>query len=337
MGRLTRAIHHYRAFMAHGRLTPRLSYAPPILRIEPTNHCNFKCTTCASHTGNAKVGRPKGYMDFGLYAELLRQAAQLGVKDVYLYYDGESLLHPRFVEMLRLAKERRFHLRLHTNAALLDEPTSREILAAGLDVLVFSLTGADKGSYEQVMIGGNFERTTNNIATFLRSRAERKLRRPYTQMQMIKLPGMPGDSGDYRQLAASLGGVDEVKFTEYMPLPGEGVSEEEKKRNRYFPCDQVWKQLTVYWDGKIAPCCEDYSGEYVLGDANNSALLDAWRSDKLSRLRDGLIAGRYREFSICRDCRQPWLLPPSRRGQRLNTGVKELLRHLAFKPRIDLE
>ena len=58
---------------------------------------------------------------------------------------GEPLLHPRFLDMVRLAKARGLRAEVTTNALLLDDEVAGRLLAAGLDQLVVSIDGVSGG------------------------------------------------------------------------------------------------------------------------------------------------------------------------------------------------
>ena len=76
---------------------------------------------------------------------------------------GEPLLHPRFLEMVRLAKERGLRAEVTTNALLLDDAMAAGLLEAGLDQLVVSIDGANAEAFGRVRSGASLERVVENV------------------------------------------------------------------------------------------------------------------------------------------------------------------------------
>jgi MoaA/NifB/PqqE/SkfB family radical SAM enzyme len=88
-------------------ITPRLLS----VHIEPTNGCNLKCALCYSQNPQLFKQRKRGFMDMGLFTKIIDEiiSADL-VKEIGLNYGGESLLHPRFVDMLEYASKRKLKI-----------------------------------------------------------------------------------------------------------------------------------------------------------------------------------------------------------------------------------
>src|SRR3990172_3052315 len=99
--------------------------SPWTMFIEPTNACNFRCKYCP--TGYTallkKVGRKNKLMDFGLFCKVVddMRAFPRKLKICNLYKDGESLIHPRFCDMVRYmrAADVTEKIWLKTNGSLL--------------------------------------------------------------------------------------------------------------------------------------------------------------------------------------------------------------------------
>jgi MoaA/NifB/PqqE/SkfB family radical SAM enzyme len=135
--------------------------------VEPTNACNLNCRTCVRHAWNA----PEGFMDWEVYeavVEGLAAAADGGgdqaAGTIALMGLGEPLLHPRFLDMVRLAKERGLRAEVTTNALLLDKTLADGLLAAGLDQLVVSIDGASAETFGQVRSGASLEKVVSNVS-----------------------------------------------------------------------------------------------------------------------------------------------------------------------------
>ncbi len=76
---------------------------------------------------------------------------------------GEPLLHLRFLDMVRLAKEGGLRVEVTTNALLLDEEMAAGLLDAGLDQLVVSIDGASAEAFGRVRPGASLGKVVENV------------------------------------------------------------------------------------------------------------------------------------------------------------------------------
>ena len=76
---------------------------------------------------------------------------------------GEPLLHPRFLDMVLLAKRRGLRTEVTTNALLLTTGLASGLLKAGLDQLVVSIDGASAEAFGSVRSGASLETVIDNV------------------------------------------------------------------------------------------------------------------------------------------------------------------------------
>ena len=74
--------------------------APPSVKIELTSHCNFRCSFCAHQL----QGKTFGEMDQSFYKKIVQDMFDSGVRELGLFYIGESLLCSWLPEAIRYAK-----------------------------------------------------------------------------------------------------------------------------------------------------------------------------------------------------------------------------------------
>ena len=80
-----------------------------------------------------------------------------------------------------------------------------------------------------------------------------------------------------------------------------------KRRSQFLPkpCTDIYKQLGIYWNGDVVPCCYDVDAKEVMGNILKSDLETIWNSSKYQdfRKRVGEFQRcREREPQICRTC-----------------------------------
>src|SRR5665647_1610444 len=114
--------------------------------VEPTNACNLNCTTCVRHAWDER----EGFMEWATFE---------AVVDGF----GEAVLHPRFVDMVRLATKRGLRSEVTTNALLLDQAMADELVAVGLGQLVVSIDGASAEAFGRVRSGASLARVIENV------------------------------------------------------------------------------------------------------------------------------------------------------------------------------
>ena len=130
--------------------------APAKVYVEPTTACNLACATCVRHAWD----EPEGWMTWETF-EAVVDGLEGGT--VAVMGLGEPLLHPRFPDMVRLAKDRGLRTEVTTNALLLDEHLAADLLEAGLDQLVVSIDGASAEAFGRVRSGASLERVVENV------------------------------------------------------------------------------------------------------------------------------------------------------------------------------
>lgn len=87
------------------------------------------------------------------------------------------------------------------------------------------------------------------------------------------------------------------------------------------PCGKPFRELSVRWDGGVAICCNDWRGEYVIGNTNDiQSMHQLWHEPRFIAARRKLLHGQ-RDFTPCNKCDaltyRPGLLPDPK-------GVKTL-------------
>jgi len=156
---------------------PEAGGTPDALRkvyVEPTNACNLDCRTCVRHAWD----EPEGFMDWLVYEGVVDGLTSPG-KDpaagseatIAFIGLGEPLLHPRLVDMVRLATERGLATEVTANALLLDQEMANELVAAGLGQLVVSIDGATAETFGKVRSGASLATVVRNVQ-YLHDRRE---------------------------------------------------------------------------------------------------------------------------------------------------------------------
>ena len=110
------------------------------IQVEVSSSCNAACVYCP-HTvyRDAWLNR---HLPVDLFERLMADEAKPRL--IYLQGWGEPLLHPDFLDLVRMAKSAGRNLGTTTNGMLLDPPTAFELVECGMDIVAFSLAGVDE-------------------------------------------------------------------------------------------------------------------------------------------------------------------------------------------------
>jgi short-subunit dehydrogenase/MoaA/NifB/PqqE/SkfB family radical SAM enzyme len=297
-------------------------------QVESSLACELSCAMCP-WPEERKAHEEPPLMPDAVWSALRPHLGEVATLD--LSGGGEPLLHPALVARVVDAKAAGCEVGFLTNGMLFDEERTRELLAAGVDWLAFSIDGADAATFETIRVGGSFERVTANLR---RLNDLRGAGRPRTAINFVILRANAHQLEAIVRLAAQLG-VDQVNFKQcdvsrgehgrgqgFVPAaPGEELGQLEKALERarrlarklkidttafsFVPeelavCEQdPTSSLFIRWDGRVAPCINQaYGGEtHFLGrDAHMPTVhYGAVPNDSVAALWEGEACRHYRE------------------------------------------
>jgi radical SAM protein with 4Fe4S-binding SPASM domain len=311
-----RAVLHPRTlqFLYHWmRGSTVLPYAPLKLHLEPTSVCNLRCPMCPQSIDAVKGDT--GYIDLDLYRKIVDEASGF-VREINLFFRGEPLLHKHLPEILRYGRSKKVRLHVNTNATILNEQRARMLIEDGASKVTISFDGPDKEHYEKMRKGAKYERTLENVRQFLELVKEYRRngwQTPYAVMQVIlpydaQSPG-PNVPQHMKDLFRGLP-VDE--WDPIWPhgwagvMQDNGIVEAQPYGENYHPCNWLWKSLAIYWDGRVASCCADFSSDQLIGDVKTQSLREIWNSPAMVQLRTLQVEGRYKDATLCSGCDALW-------------------------------
>lgn len=131
---------------------------PKVIEIEPTEHCNLRCTMC--HVSFMPAER-RPVLDM----ELLDKLAIL--KDCYFIIGSsfEPTIHPDFPNLLDFLKEGKHRVELVTNGTKLTKEIQDKLLENDVAILTVSVDGAHRETYERIRRNGKFDEVVENTSS----------------------------------------------------------------------------------------------------------------------------------------------------------------------------
>ena len=274
---------------------------PRNMLVELTNACNHQCIFCT----NRKMTRPTGQIDEGLLFRVLREAFDLGTREVGFYTTGEPFASPGLPRYVAEAKRLGYdYVYITTNGALASPERTKAVMDAGLDSIKFSINAGERESYARIHGHDDFERVLRNL-TFV-SEYRKTLGRPFgIYVSCVLTRQTQGERETLSALAGPL--ADDVLFFNVgnqgglMHEVNECLTVEGADLERKPPCPMLFNRFHITHEGYLSACCVDYQNYLVVADLNTTPLRDAWHSATFEGLRQKHLDAAL-EGTLCYNC-----------------------------------
>ena len=298
------------------QLIPNMKSLPTTYVLGITNKCNLQCPLCI--TGMYAQKKSIKHMDIELFYEVLEK-----IKDhalvVQLYNWGESLFHPKFLEMLQATKRHGIRVQVSTNFSLrLSDDYLGKLIDYGLDDLVVSLDGMTSETYLKYRIGGDFDLVVSNMKRMQELKRQKRKNNPLITWQFLRnkfnMHEIPDLERRHKEFGADCYTVPEtvLQFMNNDHEYAQGwISGEEIQRRWYLDVDSSFhgkkciflhNVMIIEHDGSIPPCCysTDPAHDFESFDKTKT-ISDLYNSQ---RFQDGrrLFRGEDVRDSFCREC-----------------------------------
>lgn len=283
------------------------NYMPIRLWVEITSRCNLKCRLCVNKDIPPSL---KGDMDFDLYKKIINEAAG-SVYDINLFHRGEPLLHPKLIPIIYYAKSRGIKTRIHTNATLLNPELSKKIILSGLDLISFSFDGYTKETYEKNRVNANYGKSLDNIVTFLKIKKELKSKKPFTIIQVMEFDEELSSQNFEKQKKKFIENLENLSLGKLIIrkphnwgglLEIDGVEKVNTRNSRLIPCTFPWYSLTIFYNGKVYSCPQDFLGKILLGDLNKNSIKEIFNHKTIKDIRKKFKTSKMNKIIPCKDC-----------------------------------
>jgi hypothetical protein len=283
-------------------LSSLLSF-PKFIMLEPINRCNAKCVMC----GIDFTARKKAVMSQQIFKKITMEMAEHRdhIEKILIALDGEPLLDRTLHKRIRELKDAGLKLvNVTTNASLLTQKRSVELIEAGLDEIYITIDSLKKPVYEAIRDGLDFDEVYNNTCNFveLRNRLNPKLTiRIAMILQEQNFHEAESFENHWRGILGSSDQIVVQKAHNWANTVDVVQFGGEETINN-IPCISLWGTMTIHADGVVGLCCMDTKCAYPTGDLNHNSMAEIWHSEAFERARELHLSGRRREMSICDGC-----------------------------------
>jgi len=268
---------------------------PNLLQIESSTACNARCVFCP----HPKMKRKHGTMTDELFCKILDEADELGITMVLLFLNGEPFAFPRIFDWMEKLRERGLLTVIFTNAALMTEEKSIELLSFSdiIQDIVFSIAGVDKESLANIM-GLDYDVVVSNVRRFYtlnNGTIPTKIHMPRFSMTDSFVTEWQEQWADIEPRTGA------THLYNFAGLIHDDMELRESSTHKYAPCKRL-NHLAILWDGRVCLCCMDAEGQVILGDANTQSLSSIFNGEIYEHYRKLHSEERYSELPLCKDC-----------------------------------
>ncbi|WP_150267083.1 radical SAM protein [Paenibacillus tepidiphilus] len=139
------------------------------VQIEPTTRCNYKCVFCCGRYFDQVD------MDFQIFKKVADSYQD--VEKFQIQGEGEPLLHPQFLDMVKYAKDMGKTVQTISNGSLFTRDRIIGLLESKIDTIYISIEAPDDKMFREIR-GGSYEKLISNIKLFLELREQYQLQKP---------------------------------------------------------------------------------------------------------------------------------------------------------------
>jgi radical SAM protein with 4Fe4S-binding SPASM domain len=289
---------------------------PNHMQIELTNYCNLKCKVCP--TGIGKLNRQPAAMDPAMFERLLSEVGPY-LLTASLWGWGEPLLHPRLADILRTCQDRGVATLLSTNGQNLDDgKVLQALLSYPPTYLIVCLDGLTDETNSVFRVGARLEPALKGVRYLARMKREKGLTLPILHFRYIvmkhnehevpKLPAFAEENHFDMLTIRTLSIIDAPDDTHHELIPDNeklrayGYRDGRRISRTDFICENAFTFPTVFADGTVVACDQDYSARQAYGTiAGGSSFADIWWSKEAAGIRK-TIRDNPETFSFCKNC-----------------------------------
>lgn len=287
---------------------------PYAIQIWVSNICNFRCNYCIQALPDdelKKIGFKKELLPYSLFMKIIDQLVDFKqkVKTINLAGQGEPLLHPKIVDMVRYAKKEEVAERIEivTNAFFLTPELSDQLIDAGVDRLRISIEGVSNESYKRICkVDLNIEDILDNIRYFYKNKLN-------TVVYMKTVDSALMGESDYEKFNNMFKGIADYINVEHVAPFFNQIDYSCLQENPYFAirgnavedmslCPMSFYTLAIHTDGNVYPCC--YVPDPIFyGNIKVCNLKHCWENAINFQLRQLITGGGVESIPICMDCK----------------------------------
>ena len=305
---------------------------PYVLFVEPLYHCNLACPLCDRvRFAHAREAEPRDLkrLDLNLFGRVMDELGPY-LFQCHIFGVGEPLLDwPLSRRVIEMAHGRRVFTLLCTNATPITPRVAEEIVASGLDHLVFAIDGLTQDSYGRYRVGGDVAKALRGMELVVEQRRrQRRVRTMELEWQYLVNRHNAGELEAATALArrlgvtmrpAPLGGITNDELSaRWLPEGPEWadyrVSEIGPATSQFaWPCYWLWRGAVLNSNGTLGRC-PGFQTVATLGDLRDGSVADLYHGPQSRRSRELFARGPVADGPFPMPCDRCSAFPRRRGG-----------------------
>ena len=277
---------------------------PKVVLIDTISYCNLRCSMCV----HGKMKRKKGVMPWPLFTKIINEIAETDKNvRVWMVFFGEALIlrkkKPSIFDMIAYAKGKGLtDVVLNSNANLLDKDAAKGLIDSGLDAIYIGIDAFKPETYAKIRVGGNYERTVENVVGLLELKRQMNSETPKVFVQFVEMDMNKDEKEDFinfwTEHGASVKIRPKVSWAGLINAPNLVLGNADR-----WPCYWAMRTMSITDTGKVVTCAVDLDARFIAGDVNAQSLKEIW-DGRLKELRELHLSRRFEYLpENCRDCR----------------------------------
>ncbi len=259
------------------------------LLIEISNYCNSSCIFCA----NRKMTRKKKEINPMFLKRILKEAYELGAREVGFYTTGEPLLNKNLEYYISLAKKIGYqYIYITTNGILANIDRMKKLINAGLNSIKFSINAINENEYKFVHGISAYNIVMNNLTDLYNYKKESLIEfnvyvsyvaTRYTEYDNDVIVSNFSDKCDKVIIVNARNQSGMMPEINSLLAP---INQDCKiQANRVLPCHYTFDCAIITVEGYLNACCTDFQNYLAYADLNKTSLKKAWTNDVITELR----------------------------------------------------
>jgi MoaA/NifB/PqqE/SkfB family radical SAM enzyme len=289
---------------------------PIHMQFELTNFCNLHCPICP--TGAGLLDRKAQAMDVDLFANCMNEVGPY-LLTAMLWVWGEPLLHPRFADFVRIARDHRVLPVFSTNGQNLNDDAVQEgLLREPPEYVIVAIDGLTDETNSRYRVGAKLEPILAGVHRQVEARRRLNQRRPLLHMRYMTMRHNQHEMPNVKEFAQRHGfdmlslrtlsiiDDDESRHRELLPdaepYRAYQYDRDRRKARGDFVCQLPFSFPSMLADGTIVACEQDCRGTLPLGRYGpGRSFASVWYGAEAARIRK-MIRDNRAAVKFCQTC-----------------------------------
>jgi len=271
--------------------------------IEISNVCDLNCSFCPP------VKREKKFISLSDFEKIVKQVAPL-TEELCLHLMGEPLIHPKFIEILKICEPFGTKIQLTTNGLKINEFTDVILNSSAIKQVNFSVQ-----CFKDNFPNKDLNNYLKNVMEFI-VKANELRPNMYVNLRLWNIGDNSNNNEDvflfvedfFKIKINRTVNVSSIKskriwnqLSLHFDSRFEWPSLEAEHNGTKGTCHGLKGHFGILVDGTVVPCCLDKEGQTPLGNCLTQGLNPILKNPRAVKMRDGFDKGVLVE-ELCQHC-----------------------------------